>query len=976
MVADEMSCPVCRDTIKEAFMAKCGHSFCYSCIMTHIGNPSVQQKNCPCCLCPLKETDVFPNFSLDKIIANSTTAKRQKTSTSTTILPLDTSSSNATPSISISSSVLDPVATAKSIYSQPISLAPSTTAPVAEVAAAVATSATALSASLSLEEIDAIMLRLAHRKRILERASQTERWGLLDAFLRAARGEKDHMLNTIKAALQRIDSDLDLVQTEMHKNTTSFAANASSSSSSMTAACQPTDTMSVTPSRRNVSGTLLPSIITPPEAWAAVAAVGVDADADTKGGACSGIDGKITLARKRTRDEMEAGDRPPLEVVNDQDPAPSAINTAHISAGTMHPPPPLVATPKKLKLQLERLRPHFDDFQECYFQLRSQPSSSSQYDSLSEFSKVLCRVSRVSGFRTLANIHYADKLLSGGSSIVSSIEFDKDDEFFATAGVTRKIKIFDYESVVSDYRRGDGSGIGDGGRSRNIKSGNDDNDASSIDDDNEDDDSGERDENVNDNDGHTSNYSRRRSPETDTDNVPRYPILEMGGRAKISCLSWNPYIKKHLCSSDYDGTVTLWDAAVGSAVIEFEEHEKRAWSVDFCTTDPTLIASGGDDSTVKIWSVTQKSSVTAIESKANVCSVKWNPSISHQLVFGSADHLVHYYDLRLPSKPLFILDGHRKAVSYVQFLSRSEIASASTDCTLRLWDVDDSSSSRSGGGSMAPPPPPNTLPVTPRPHISSPFDSVYNNLPATSNSNASLLSSPFSPVFGNNNNSSSSSSRSRSILSLSNRSLSRFLYGSPSSPATGVRGSIVGSPFPVTPGGVAPVVGTPVNNTTMSSRRRGPANSSSGDGGGAVAAAMTGRSAVANSIDVDEAPPPPTTTTTETTSTSAASGSRCRRVFSGHTNEKNFVGLSVNSTAEFIACGSETNAVYVYSSRLSRPVLVQNFGNPIDSLSGEEVPERDPNRFVSSVCWKRNTPNVLVAANSQGRIKVMELYSY
>ena len=114
---------------------------------------------------------------------------------------------------------------------------------------------------------------------------------------------------------------------------------------------------------------------------------------------------------------MEAGDRPPLEVVNDQDPAPSAINTAHISAGTMHPPPPLVATPKKLKLQLERLRPHFDDFQECYFQLRSQrmklslllfailnllhnpfclylpASSSSQYDSLSEFSKVLCRVS-------------------------------------------------------------------------------------------------------------------------------------------------------------------------------------------------------------------------------------------------------------------------------------------------------------------------------------------------------------------------------------------------------------------------------------------------------------------------------------------------------------------------------------------------------------------------------------------------------
>lgn len=34
------------------------------------------------------------------------------------------------------------------------------------------------------------------------------------------------------------------------------------------------------------------------------------------------------------------------------------------------------------------------------------------------------------------------------------------------------------------------------------------------------------------------------------------------------------------------------------------------------------------------------------------------------------------------------------------------------------------------------------------------------------------------------------------------------------------------------------------------------------------------------------------------------------RTFKGHTNEKNFVGLTVNS--EYIACGSETNDVFVY----------------------------------------------------------------
>lgn len=56
---------------------------------------------------------------------------------------------------------------------------------------------------------------------------------------------------------------------------------------------------------------------------------------------------------------------------------------------------------------------------------------------------------------------------------------------------------------------------------------------------------------------------------------------------------------------------------------------------------------------------------------------------------GSADHHIHYYDLRNISHPLHMFSGHRKAVSYVKFLSNNELASASTDSTLRLWDVKD-----------------------------------------------------------------------------------------------------------------------------------------------------------------------------------------------------------------------------------------------------------------------------------------------
>lgn len=54
---------------------------------------------------------------------------------------------------------------------------------------------------------------------------------------------------------------------------------------------------------------------------------------------------------------------------------------------------------------------------------------------------------------------------------------------------------------------------------------------------------------------------------------------------------------------------------------------------------------------------------------------------------GSADHHIHYYDLRNPCHPVSVFSGHQKAVSYVKFLSSNELASASTDSTLRLWDV-------------------------------------------------------------------------------------------------------------------------------------------------------------------------------------------------------------------------------------------------------------------------------------------------
>lgn len=115
-----------------------------------------------------------------------------------------------------------------------------------------------------------------------------------------------------------------------------------------------------------------------------------------------------------------------------------------------------------------------------------------------------------------------------------SIEFDRDGEYFAIAGVTKKIKLYDYNSVLQD--------------------------AVDI----------------------------------------HYPICEMQCNSKIryvrtaekrkkdwfieisrlffSCVSWNPYSKGILASSDYEGIVQLWDVVTNKSIKRFKVSENHLLS--------------------------------------------------------------------------------------------------------------------------------------------------------------------------------------------------------------------------------------------------------------------------------------------------------------------------------------------------------------------------------------------------------------
>lgn len=109
------------------------------------------------------------------------------------------------------------------------------------------------------------------------------------------------------------------------------------------------------------------------------------------------------------------------------------------------------------------------------------------------------------------------------------------------------------------------------------------------------------------------------------------PVVEIPTRSKLSYLSWNKHVKPLIASSDYEGIVTVWDVNTKQSVMEYEEHEKRAWSVDFARTDPSMLVSGSDDGKVKVWCTRQESSALTLDMRANICSVKFNPGSSHQI---------------------------------------------------------------------------------------------------------------------------------------------------------------------------------------------------------------------------------------------------------------------------------------------------------------------------------------------------------
>lgn len=506
-------------------MTRCGHTFCYSCLLQTIE----QTSRCPKCNFTLDSTEqIFPNFLLNELVSKYRSSLEHQLRVS-------------------------------SVLSHP---------DLQHFRAALTGSA---GEAMSLPDVEVMLRLLEARKQQLAAQSVLSQKQLLREFLQHMKKQKDEQLFSLQKEAAVIQADLDHVEKVLRE----------------------------LESPRKVTES-----------------IGLSMD---------GENSSDTSVVPTLEDRTEPRDLGGFNLLADKAAlASDEASLPHRRARMHHHFPDLVQCYTSARIDQLCLGPAGADAEEC------EPERES-WSGLDEFGSCLSSLTRYNSIRPLATLAYTTDMFNN-SSIVSSIEFDKDQEFFAIAGVTKRIKIYDYNVVLKDM----------------------------VD--------------------------------------IHYPSTEMVCSSKISCISWSSFHKSTLASSDYEGTVIVWDSATNTKSTVWQEHEKRCWSVDFNLVDTKLIASGSDDARVKLWSTNMSHSVASLEAKANVCCVKFNPSSCYHLAFGSADHCVHYYDLRSTKQPLKVFKGHRKAVSYVKFLNSTDIVSASTDSQLKLWNINQTHCERSFTG--------------------------------------------------------------------------------------------------------------------------------------------------------------------------------------------------------------------------------------------------------------------------------------